>query len=321
MPYSLSHDHDRTRVGLVLGSGAARGWSLIGVVRALSEAGLKPDIVTGTSIGAVTGAAMVSGHLDDYEAYARSLKLLDMVSMLDISLSSGGLVAVERIARALQERICEQLIENLPTRFACVATNLANGREIWLEQGALRSAMWASAAMPGLFPPVLHDGKWLVDGALVNPVPVSLCRAMGADVVIAVNLNADLSALPRLEHPEQQPAKQEGAGGNDTLRWLHNNFTGLLGDQGGAWIDNFMMKKTQRPNPIEIVVGSMEIMQERMARSRLAGDPPDIIIEPPLGAFGALDFQRADELIAIGYEFTRNMVPVIEHTMRRFENR
>jgi len=320
MSKPLAHDHQRTRVGLALGSGAARGWALIGVIRALREAGLKPDVVAGTSIGAITGVAMLADRLDELEEWARKLKFLDMVGMLDISLSLGGLVSTDRIAKELQQDILDVNIEDLPLPFACVATNLANGREVWLEEGPVQTAMWASAAMPGLFPPVYRDHKWLVDGALVNPVPVSVCRALGADVVIAVNLNADLSSLPRLEHPEPEEEVEHGEHKGEIASWFQNSLGGLFGDSGRSWFDNMMGRKLQRPNPLEVMVGSMDIFQDRMARSRLAGDPPDIIIEPPLGVFGALDFQRADEMIKVGHDFTLSLLPVIEHSLRRFEN-
>ena len=314
---SLKHDATRTRVGLALGSGAARGWSLIGIVRALAEAGFEPDVIAGTSIGAITGAAILTDQLTALEDYARNLKFRDIVGALDITMSQGGLVSTDRIAKDIQLHIEDRSIESLRKPFACVATNLASGREVWCNRGSIKSAIWASAAMPGLFPPVERDGRWLIDGALVNPVPVSVCRAMGADIVIAINLNADLSSLPRLE---KTGSAVEEATIPEDIGWLQGSFSSVFGDRGKSWFDTFTSKKTARPNPIEILVGSTDIFQDRMSRARLAADPPDVLIEPPLGAFGALDFQKADELIKIGYEHTRSMVPMIEKDMRRYEN-
>ena len=318
----LSHAAARTKVGLALGSGAARGWALIGILRALTEAGLKPDVIAGTSIGAITGAAFVSGQLDDLEAYARKLRVIDMVGLLDITMAQGGLVATDRIAKELQNNIADTRFDQLPIPFACVATNLASGREVWLQDGNVRSAIWASAALPGLLPPVERDGRWLVDGALVNPVPVSVCRAKGADIVIAINLNADLSSLPRLERPAQgaDAADPQSETASESTSWLQGRFTSMFGDGGKSWFANMTSKKNPRPNPLEIMVGCTDIFQDRMCRARLAGDPPDVLLEPPLGSYGALDFQKADELISLGYNHTENMLPTIRQAMQRFQN-
>ena len=320
-PDLLHHDASRTKVGLALGSGAARGWALIGVLKALSAAGLRPDVIAGTSIGAITGAAMVTDQLDGLETYARKLRTIDMVGLLDITMSQGGLVATDRIAKDLQLNIAETTFEALSIPFACVATNLASGREVWLNKGPIKSAIWASAALPGLLPPIHRDGRWLVDGALVNPVPVSVCRAMGADIVIAINLNADLSSLPRLEKLEDQASDaNEPDSATESRNWLQNSFTNMFGDRGTSWFDNLTSKRNPRPNPLEILVGSADIFQDRMSRARLAADPPDVLIEPPLGPFGALDFQKADDLITRGQMHTETMLPVIHQAMERFRN-
>lgn len=320
-PTLLAHDSSRLKVGLALGAGAARGWALIGVLRALTAAGLKPDIITGTSIGAITGAAYVTGQLDDLEDYARKLRMIDMVSLLDVTMSQGGLVATDRIARDMQAHIAETAFEDLETPFACVATSLASGREVWLDKGPLKSAIWASAALPGLLPPIERDDRWLVDGALVNPVPVSVCRAMGAHIVIAINLNADLSNLPRLEKqnarldtPEESEARKE------SRNWLQNSVASVLGSRGGSWIENFTNKRNPRPNPLEVMVGATDIFQDRMSRTRLAADPADVLIEPPLGGYGALDFQKADDMIDDGYNHMVGLLPVVQQALTRFQN-
>ncbi|MEM6904196.1 MAG: patatin-like phospholipase family protein, partial [Pseudomonadota bacterium] len=271
-------------------------------------------------IGAITGAALLTEQFDALTDYARGMKLFDMVTMLDLSLANGGLVATDRIAKEMQANIADMAIEDLPKPFACVATNLASGREVWLNKGPIKSAIWASAAMPGLLPPVGRDGKWLVDGALVNPVPVSVCRAMGADIVIAINLNADLSSLPRLESTADMDEGAVPSPSPEAKTWLQSSMTNMFGDKGKAWLDGLTSKRAPRPNPIEIMVGSMDIFQDRMARARLAADPADILLEPPLGPYGALDFQKADELIEIGKSYTESLLPVIAQQMRRFEN-
>src|SRR5271165_3902935 len=183
--------HRQRRLGLALGSGSARGWAHIGVIRALEQAGIRPDVVCGTSVGAFVGAAYAAGELNRLEQWALGLKISEMVGMMDVSLRS-GLFKGHRLMEFLRRHYVDRPIEALPIAFGAVATALATGAEIWLRRGSTLDAVRASIALPGLFAPVLHDGMVLVDGGLVNPVPVSLARAMGADVVIAVDLGSDI---------------------------------------------------------------------------------------------------------------------------------
>ena len=181
----------RPLIGLVLGGGAARGFAHIGILRALLERGIVPDVVVGTSIGAAVGGAYVTGHLDAFEDWARSLQPRSVLSYLDIQLNGSGLIGGGKLAAELEQSIGRRLIEDLPLKFAAIATEVATGHEIWLTHGRLVEAIRASYALPGIFSPVMIGDRWLVDGALVNPVPVSAARALGAEIVIAVNLNAD----------------------------------------------------------------------------------------------------------------------------------
>ena len=181
----------RPVVGLALGGGAARGFAHIGILRALLARGIVPDVVVGTSIGAAVGGAYVTGHLDAFEEWARGLQPRSVLSYLDIQLNGSGLIGGGRLAAELEQSIGRRLIEELPMKFAAIATEVATGHEIWLTHGRLVEAIRASYALPGIFSPVMIGDRWLVDGALVNPVPVSAARALGAEIVIAVNLNAD----------------------------------------------------------------------------------------------------------------------------------
>lgn len=190
----------KTRIGLALGGGSARGWAHIGVIRALQDAGIEPDIVCGTSIGALVGAAYVGGELDPLEAWVRSLRLQTVVGFLDFSLT-GGLIKGEKLIGFFRNHFVDRDIRELARPFGAVATDLQRGREVWLREGPVTDAVRASIALPGLFTPVQLDGRWLVDGGLVNPVPVSLCRAMGADLVIAVDLNTTGWAVTSSPHP------------------------------------------------------------------------------------------------------------------------
>ena len=182
---------DRPRVGLALGSGAARGWSHIGVIEALVEAGVNFDVVCGTSIGALVGAAYISGQLPALKEWALAMNWRQMVAMLDIRFNGGGLISGQAIMRKLDAMGVNRPIEDYDIPFAAVAAELSTGHEVWIREGRIDEAVRASISLPGIVSPARIDGRLLLDGGLVNPVPVSACRALGADVIIAVNLNAD----------------------------------------------------------------------------------------------------------------------------------
>jgi NTE family protein len=290
----------RPSVALALGGGAARGFAHIGVLRALVAAGINPDIIVGTSIGAVAGGCFAGGVLDTLEDWARSLTVRGVLGYLDVSLSGSGLIGGNRLANHLDGALAKTLIENLPIRFAAVATEVRTGHEIWLTHGRVVDALRASYALPGIFAPVRIGGRWLVDGALVNPVPVSVARALGARVVIAVNLNADQfgRGITIVSHgsddsddlqleapPPPKPLSRIGAFFS-AERALKRQF---LGDAG-------------RPGLSTVMVDAYNVMQDRITRSRLAGDPPDVSINPRLGRVGWFDFHRADEAIKLGQE-------------------
>ena len=284
----------RGKIGIALGGGAARGWAHIGVLRALSQAGIKPDIIAGTSIGAVVGGCFAAGRLDELEGFARELTRRKVFGFLDFNLSGSALISGQKLVQRLDRHIRGIAIERLSHRFVAVATELGSGHETWLSQGSLVDAMQASYAIPGIFKPVKVGRRWLFDGALVNPVPVSVCRALGARYVIAVNLNTDLygrdavqvdSALAaqqaESEAEEAAPEEADAAASRLIRRQL-------LGDGGGA------------PGISTVMIDAFNIVQDRIARSRLAGDPPDAMISPRLAGMGMLDFHRADDLIQRG---------------------
>lgn len=283
----------RPRLAIALGSGSARGWAHIGVLRALEQAGITPDIVCGTSMGAFVGAAYASGSLDSLEGWARGLTRRDVLGFFDVSLGAGGLIKGEKLLGYTSRLFLDETFADLDKPFACVATDLASGREVWLKEGRILDAVRASVALPGLLVPQLLDGCYLVDGGLVNPVPVSLCRALGADIVIAVDLGMDTIGLrSRLGDPSAPlPAWRQTMG-----RWL--------GREGEG-------EKVVRPSLADVVSNSIAIMQGRIARSRLAGEPADVLIAPRLGQLGLLDFHRADEAIAAGRKATEHMLPML----------
>jgi len=272
------------RVGLVLGSGAARGWAHIGVIRALEQAGVRPDLVCGTSVGALVGAAYATGDFERFCAGTCGMRRGDVISFMDVAMS-GGLLKGERFM-AFVSRVCQDRpIEDLAIPFAAVATSLETGAEVWLRTGSTLNAVRASLAMPGLFTPVMSSDGILVDGALVNPVPVSLARAMGADVVIAVDLSAGLVGRNLLVN-EAHASRASFVGD-----WVRRGLSRFWHDDGG---------EPRRPSVLNVIATSLDVMQVRITRSRMAGEPPDVVVAPRLGDMGLLDFHRADEAIREG---------------------
>jgi NTE family protein len=294
-------------VGIALGAGAARGWSHIGVMRELAAHGLKPDIVAGTSIGAVVGGCHVAGALDALEAFARSLSRRRIFGLMDVSFSGSGLIGGSKLKNLLDEAVGDRDIESLPMGFATVATEMGSGHEIWLTRGHLVSAMRASYALPGIFEPVRVADRWLFDGALVNPVPVTVCRALGAELVIAVNIIGDtlfrgtvVGDQAALDRTLQSLSEQAGA--SSSMPEAAGYLTGMRGK-------NTELRRA--PGIAAAMMDAFNITQDRISRSRLAGDPPDVMISARLGKVGLFDFHRADELIAMGREAARRAIPDI----------
>lgn len=286
----------KIKLGLALGSGAARGWAHIGVIQRLHQLGIEPDIVCGSSIGALVGAAYVSGNISKLEEWVRQLDKLKTARYFSINRSFKGFVNKERLHQFLDENVvqAEQLIEQLDKPFATVATDLTTGREIWNSRGKVMEAVWSSIALPGLFPAIKHDDRWLIDGGLVNPVPVSLCRALGADVVIAVNLNSDIVGKHfRAQAPDEQK-DDDGQAASFTER-----FTDMVADYTTNLFKNGD-KEEEAPDLMDAIAASINITQDRITRSRMAGDPPEIILSPRLSHVGILEFYRADEAIKEG---------------------
>lgn len=299
-------DIRRPRIGLALGGGSARGWAHIGVIRALQDAGVEPDLVCGTSIGALVGAAYVGGELDRLETWVRSLNLQTVVGFLDFSLG-GGLINGEKLIGFFRDHFVDRDIRTLPRPFGAVATDLQRGREVWLREGGVSDAVRASIALPGLFTPVQRDGSWLVDGGLVNPVPVSLCRAMGAEFVIAVDLNADLLGRHLKPKPARASSERAAAAPNglaDTVRARIQNGMSQLGisaDDG-----------PRPPAMLDVLASSINIMQVLITRSRLAGEPADVLVTPLLGDLGLMEFHRASVAIDAGQRAVDAALPQMQ---------
>ncbi len=297
----------RPSIGLALGGGAARGFAHIGVMRTLAAHGIVPDVIVGTSIGAVVGGTYAADQLDSFEAWARGLTVRSVLGHLDISLSGSGLIRGNHLARQLEAALADRRIDDLPLRFAAIATEFNTGHEIWLTRGRLTEALRASYALPGIFPPVLIGGRWLVDGALVNPVPVSAARALGARLVIAVNLNSDLFGRGTIIASHGSDDDDDAA---HAVEAKPNG--GLLGMfSRERQLRRQIMGRRGRPGIPTVMIEAFNVMQDRITRARLAGDPPDVLVSPRLGQVGWFDFHRAEEAISIGAEATEKSIDAV----------
>jgi NTE family protein len=294
-------------IGVALGGGVARGFAHIGVLRALEKHGIVPDIVIGTSIGAVVGAAYLAGKLDVLEDWARSLNRFRILSYLDFRVRSGGLINGGRLVTALEEHLGDLKIEDLDRPFIAVATDLATGHEVWLRKGPLVEALRASFSLPGIFPPVMCDHRWLIDGALVNPVPVSACLAMGAQMTIAVNLNADIIGAAR-----RPGAKIQTVAGFDLLDQDHETARKA---RRTPFLQRLFHREPDHPSMLGVMFSSLNILQDRIARSRLAGEPPDIAIDPHIGHIGLAEFDRAAEMIDAGAAAVEDKLPQLRDAL------
>ncbi|MCC5856442.1 MAG: patatin-like phospholipase RssA [Idiomarina sp.] len=319
----------KIKVGLALGSGAARGWAHIGVIRALEDMGVEVEIVTGTSIGSLVGGAYAAGKLDDLESWVKDMDRWQVFNLLDFGLTNGGVISGEKVFKFAREKFGKLKVEELERRFAAVATDLYTGREIWLKDGDVFEVARASCAMPGLLSPKAYDGRWLVDGALVNPVPVSLARALEADFVIAVHLNSQVhvndddlpaedqnpSTLAELESRQDKTPRERSSN--------QNVFQGFLSRSQDYFeqVKEKLSREPTSPGVFGVMAGSIDIMQERITKARMAGDPPDILLQPKLGDIGLLEFEQGSHAIKIGYETTMRMKKLILDDLQHLQER
>jgi len=314
------------KLGLALGSGSARGWAHIGVLQALHEAGVKPDIVCGSSIGALVGAAYAAGELERFSDWVQGLGLRSVFGFMDFNLS-GGMLKGEKLIEFWRRNFADFDIEASPMPFGAVATDLHSGAEVWLREGSIADAVRASIALPGLFTPVARsDGRLLVDGGIVNPVPTSLARAMGADIVIGVDLNADI--LQRHLHPlAVVPPPAPVREGFESLAEPEPapEAPPSPAVKNGGWIQRLTPWRSgvapvdppprRVPSALDVVMTSVTIMQVRITRSRMAGDPPEIVVAPRLSHLGLLDFHRAKDAIAEGRRAAEASLPQLQRFM------
>ncbi|HKI59579.1 MAG TPA: patatin-like phospholipase RssA [Mariprofundaceae bacterium] len=288
----------KQKIGVALGGGAARGWAHIGILNALAEMGIKPDIIAGTSIGSLVGASYANSQEKELETWVRSLTWKEIVGFLDLSMAPGGLIQGDKLIDFFASQMPEKNIEALPITYAAVATELRTGEEVWIREGRVLDAVRASISLPGLFKPEKHNGKWLVDGGLVNPVPVSLCRDMGADIVIAVNLNSEIIGKRR----KLYNSKKEVEPAADDNLWdrISDFVKDKLDERKKKMLLHLFGDTQDSPDSYEVLSNSINIVQDRITRSRLKEDPPDVLLEPKLPHIGLMDFDRAEEAIEVG---------------------
>lgn len=295
-------------IGLALGGGAARGWAHIGIINELVDQNIVPNLICGTSIGALVGASYVTSNLQKLEAWVCSLTKMETAKFFDINFSLNGFVNTERLHYFLNQYVAKDdcLIEEQTMQYAAIATELQTGKEVWLSEGAILQAVLSSIALPGLFPAIKSNNKWLVDGGLVNPVPVSACRALGADIVIAVNLNSDIIGK-HLKKPK--PAVKQNNGVVDKITNYVTEYTESIFPSKNI--------EEQPPSLFEAIASAVNITQDRITKSRMAGDPPDILLAPRLSDIGLLEFYRAKEAIIEGRKCVQRALPDIQYAFTR----
>ena len=294
-------------IGLALGSGSARGWSHIGVIRVLEQAGISPDIVCGTSIGALVGAIYADGQLERLESWVTNLTWKTIAGLLDVTID-GGLIKGDKIIEFFRSHFKDKDIKEMAKTYGAVATELVTGREVWLREGSVIDSVRASSALPGLFAPAQQGERLLVDGGLVNPVPVSLCRAMGADIVIAVDLNWDL--VGRRFRVPSDPKAATAPAAPAILASMLSKLPLALGR-----LKSGPTESTDMPSMLDVLATSLHIMQVRITRSRLAGEPADVMIRPHLSDIALMDFHRAAPAIAEGQRAAEQVLPQLREIM------
>jgi len=321
----VTHQSDRAnpacrpKIGLALGSGSARGLAHLGVIRAIEDAGIEVAFIAGTSMGALIGAIHAAGRLDELEATFQAFDWKKTVSFFDVVLPKSGLLDGAKVSELVRALIPADAIETLAKPFAAVATDIVSGEEVVIRSGDVIEAVRASISVPGIFTPVRSNGRILVDGGLTNPVPASVARAMGADLVIAVDLNHQIVAGKNFK-PLLNPPVADGDGMAGRLsRWVGDYRLSmndlkqklLAGDDPVSAQFRKWISPESLPNIFEVLLASINIMETRITQTRLSLDRPDILIQPPLGHIRFLEFGRAEEIIAIGYEHTQRQLAAL----------
>ena len=311
------------KIGLALGSGSARGWAHIGVIHALNNAGIKIDYIAGTSIGSVVGAVFATGNLEALEDVAVRLDWKQIAYLFDVVLPKSGIIDGKKVEVFVRNHLKEMNIEDLPIPFCAISTDLSTGEEVVISDGDIIKAVRASISIPGIFTPVRNNGRILVDGGLVNPVPVSVAREMGADFVIAVDLSHGLvngEASPQMTHSELRPphsekdVQQHTEKKNGILEAINNKLASI--DLSAlSWMKHHP-EVEPLPSIFDVITSSINIMETQITATRLKDNPPDILIQPNLSHIKFLEFNRASEAIAGGYAETERQLDKLPKKVR-----
>jgi NTE family protein len=319
----MQNESSRPKVGLALGSGASRALAHIGVIDAVEEAGIPIDYIAGSSMGALIGAAYASGGLEKLRSEALKMDWRTFTTYLDLNFPQQGLLEGDKLIKLIEFLLPCETFEELHIPLCVTATNLSNGEEIDFEEGDLIEAIRASTSLPGIFNPCKIDGMHLVDGGMINPVPVDVVRNMGADIIIAVDLNNDIitrngrqkrfKVLSRGKDQKPHIAKSEESKSEEDQRWMpttfeqtyrslrnsmDNLFTGSENDGEEEW----------EPNIFDVIANSINIMEYHITQSKLMEDQPDILVQPQLGHLNLFDFEEADNTIEEGYNVARTQI-------------
>lgn len=304
----------RPRIGLALGSGGARGWAHVGIVETLEEAGIVADVVCGTSMGALVGAVYAAGGLPALHRFARELDRRGMAALADVKLTRGGLLDGGRVVGLLKKMGVDGPISGLAMPYAAIATDLETGREVQLRKGPVLDAVRASIAIPGVLSPVRIGDRWLADGGMVNPVPISACRALGADFIIAVNLNNEVVRPLRPNAAERLRAGFAGASA-EVVNRLVEQVPQPFREQVSTIAPKLLRPRAGAPSYFDVLINAINIMEEQITRARLADEPPDILIDPEIRAIRPFEFNRAGEAIAKGRAAAARALPEIRRLM------
>lgn len=280
---------DKT-VSLVLGSGGARGLAHIGIIQWLEEKGYDIQSIAGSSIGALVGGIYAAGELETYTNWVKALRQVDVLRLLDFSFGKGGLLKRERIIDTLKELVGDREIEELGVSFTAVATSVEDDKEVWLNQGSLFSAIRASIAIPTMFSPAIYKGRALLDGGLINPIPIAPTLRDKTDMTIAVNLSA--KSDPFYAGREPMPEMEQEASSHQQR--VHQFVDGLQ--------QRLARTADEEMGVFNLISSAMETMQDRLSRFILATHAPDVIIDVPRNSCSFYDFYRAEEMIEIGRE-------------------
>lgn len=298
-PTKAPHQTDKKTVSLVLGSGGARGLAHIGVIRWLEENGYKIRSISGCSMGALIGGLYATGKLHEYENWLKQLSKTELLGLIDMSWDSSGLIKGEKLFAKLADFLGDVKIEDLDIAYTAVATDIYHEKEVWLQTGLLHKAIRASISLPMIFTPFKHHDMTLIDGGVLNPVPIAPTFGENNDLIIAVNLGG------KPQENLNESSEPESKNSSDTSDWARhlNNLTDTIKD---FFVENFARKKDQSVgldwDVLDISNRAFDSMQNTIARQKLASYPPDITITIPRNACGMLEFNQVDRMVKIGYE-------------------